>query len=204
MIEEKMSTFNIHKLTEEQYQSAYAAGEIDELALYLTPGEEQDTSVSSAAAFSLNKVVCIGDSFCHGWYDSLLTTGDVPYGWGEALRDIVRRYNPAAKFALNYEGGSGFVTEGQYAGNTFTDHVTNLADMLTEASANGLNVLMVGDDENGYKEVDVIRPNDVETVIFVGGINDINACLASHQVGHIARTRGVVGVQMDRHLDLLL
>lgn len=128
-----------------------------------------------ARTFSLNKVVCIGDSFCHGWYDPLATTGGTPYGWAEALRDMAKRYNPDAKFALNYEGGSGFIIQGgddnNRSENAFPQHIHNLAGWLRDAEGE---TMQVGDANHGYKTVDVIAPEDVETVIIVGGINDVN------------------------------
>ena len=42
MITENLSTLKIHKLTQEQYDREFAAGLIDENALYLTPEEEID------------------------------------------------------------------------------------------------------------------------------------------------------------------
>lgn len=44
MITESLSTLKIHKLTQEQYNRALAAGNIDDNALYLTPDEEIDLS----------------------------------------------------------------------------------------------------------------------------------------------------------------
>lgn len=40
MITENLSILKIHKLTQEQYDREFAAGNIDETALYLTPDEE--------------------------------------------------------------------------------------------------------------------------------------------------------------------
>ena len=39
MIIENLSTLKIHKLTQKQYAKAFAAGNIDEKAMYLTPEE---------------------------------------------------------------------------------------------------------------------------------------------------------------------
>lgn len=44
MIVENISTLKIHKLTQEQYEREYEAGNIDENALYLVPDEEIDLS----------------------------------------------------------------------------------------------------------------------------------------------------------------
>ena len=44
MIYENVSTLQIHKLTQEQYDRELAAGRLDENALYLTPDEEIDLS----------------------------------------------------------------------------------------------------------------------------------------------------------------
>ena len=44
MITENLSTLKIHKLTQEQYDREFAAGRIDENALYLTPDEDIDLS----------------------------------------------------------------------------------------------------------------------------------------------------------------
>ena len=44
MIYENVSTLQIHKLTQEQYDRELAAGRIDENAIYLTPDEEIDFS----------------------------------------------------------------------------------------------------------------------------------------------------------------
>lgn len=44
MIYENVSTLQIHKLTQEQYDRELAAGRIDENAIYLTPDEEIDLS----------------------------------------------------------------------------------------------------------------------------------------------------------------
>lgn len=43
-VEEFLSTLNIHKLTQEEYDQALAAGTLDENTLYLTPDEEIDIS----------------------------------------------------------------------------------------------------------------------------------------------------------------
>lgn len=42
MIENYIDTLKIHKLTQEQYETALANGQIDEHALYLTPDGEED------------------------------------------------------------------------------------------------------------------------------------------------------------------
>lgn len=184
MITEKMSSFNIHKLTEEQYQSAFEAGEIDELAMYLTPDEAQedpttpDTPVTAKAerVFSLDKVACIGDSFLHGTY-ARKNASVAPYGWGEALRDLVRLQNPDAKFSFWYEGGSGYVSAGIHAGKTFADHITNLADFLAAESAKGTEYADVSDGVAGSthtKRLDIVHPDEIETVIIIGGVNDAN------------------------------
>lgn len=47
MITENVSTFKIHKLTQEQYESALAAGNLDENALYLTPDQSGATFTPS-------------------------------------------------------------------------------------------------------------------------------------------------------------
>jgi hypothetical protein len=44
MIIENLSTLKIHKLTQEQYDREFAAGNIDENAIYLTPDEGIDLS----------------------------------------------------------------------------------------------------------------------------------------------------------------
>ena len=49
MTTENLSTLKIHSLTQEQYERALAAGQIDETAIYLTPysGNENDGSINS-------------------------------------------------------------------------------------------------------------------------------------------------------------
>lgn len=44
MLTENLSTLKIHKLTQEQYNRELESGNIDEVALYLTPDEEIDLS----------------------------------------------------------------------------------------------------------------------------------------------------------------
>ena len=44
MITENLSTLKIHKLTNEQYEREFAAGNLDPNALYLTPDEKTDLS----------------------------------------------------------------------------------------------------------------------------------------------------------------
>ena len=51
MITENVSTLKIHKLTQEQYDTALAAGNLDENALYLTPNSQAE-NVEYAPAYS--------------------------------------------------------------------------------------------------------------------------------------------------------
>ena len=46
MITENLSTLQIHKLSEEQYERELAAGRTDPFALYLTPEEDQNFVVT--------------------------------------------------------------------------------------------------------------------------------------------------------------
>ena len=52
MITENLPTLKIHKLTQDQYDREYAAGNIDENALYLTPDEGVDLSNYATKAYA--------------------------------------------------------------------------------------------------------------------------------------------------------
>lgn len=47
MITENLSTLQIHKLTQAQYDRELAAGNIDESAIYLTPDEDSQTIIGT-------------------------------------------------------------------------------------------------------------------------------------------------------------
>lgn len=47
MITENVSTLKIHKLTQEQYDTALAAGSLDENALYLTPNADGTLTIAN-------------------------------------------------------------------------------------------------------------------------------------------------------------
>ena len=47
MITENVSTLKIHKLTQEQYDTALAAGNLDENALYLTPNADGTLTIAN-------------------------------------------------------------------------------------------------------------------------------------------------------------
>lgn len=145
---------------------------------------------TTSKTFSLNNVVCIGDSFLHGYFgrEKGKPAGWVPYGWGECLRDMALQDNPDAKFAFWYEGDSGYLTGGtkyqsinpdtneiiEKGGHTFSEHIENLAKRLKDENEAG-NTKMVYDDPFGTsKTMDVIPPEEVETVIILGGISDVN------------------------------
>lgn len=64
MQEKILSTLNIHKLTEEQYNKEVSNGNVDEYALYLTPDEEIDLS-PYATIEELNKKADASDLSTH-------------------------------------------------------------------------------------------------------------------------------------------
>ena len=47
MITENVTTLKIHKLTQEQYNTALAAGNLDENALYLTPNADGTLTIAN-------------------------------------------------------------------------------------------------------------------------------------------------------------
>lgn len=59
MITENLSTLKIHKLTQAQYNRALAAGNIDENALYLTPDEKQNITITSSNWTNLSQTVSV-------------------------------------------------------------------------------------------------------------------------------------------------
>lgn len=59
MITENLSTLKIHKLTQEQYDREFAAGRIDESALYLTPDEEIDLSEYATVSYVDEKFAAV-------------------------------------------------------------------------------------------------------------------------------------------------
>lgn len=61
MITEKLSTLKIHKLSKRQYERELAAGYIDENALYLTPDDSIDDTLTQAGVAADAKAV--GDRF---------------------------------------------------------------------------------------------------------------------------------------------
>ena len=61
MITEKLSTLKIHKLSKRQYERELAAGHIDENALYLTPDDSIDDTLTQAGVAADAKAV--GDRF---------------------------------------------------------------------------------------------------------------------------------------------
>lgn len=57
MITEKLSTLKIHKLSKKQYERELAAGHIDENALYLTPDDSIDDTLTQSGMAADAKVV---------------------------------------------------------------------------------------------------------------------------------------------------
>lgn len=126
-----------------QVKDATARADIEKLKLSI-----------SAPAFSLDNVVCIGDSFLDGCLSGgeLSNYGRNLHGWGRYLEDAARAENPNAVFRYAHsEGGSGFNTAGEF-GNTFMGQIMNHRQDMTDAEALA-----------------------VKTVIIVGGVNDVNA-----------------------------
>lgn len=94
MITENLSTLQIHKLTQEQYNRELDAGRIDEHAIYLTPGEEIDLSrylphyysladlnlVSGVNTGAICAALPINSVFLHPANKTSIT--DLPVNWG--------------------------------------------------------------------------------------------------------------------------
>ena len=106
------------------------------------------------APFSLDNVVCIGDSFLDGAMP--VSDGYVSgHGWGKYLEEMAKNDNPKAMFLRGLaEGWSGFMTKGleDHTGHTYAELVSEQASVL-------------GDDER----------KAVNTVIMIGGVNDVSA-----------------------------
>lgn len=99
--------------------------------------------VHSARGFSLNNVVCIGDSFLAG-------EGANGFGWGSRLWRMATLLNPDAQFYQQAQGWTGFVRKVDSI--NFTGLIQKqAADMSDEAR------------------------EAVETVIIVGGVNDVRS-----------------------------
>lgn len=104
--------------------------------------------VHSARGFSLNNVVCIGDSFCDGATDGEdYVSGQ---GWGYYLKLMERKDNQDATFSQTAVGGTGF--------HQTVDDVNFYALVESQAS-----------------DMTEAERNAVETVIIMGGVNDANA-----------------------------
>lgn len=74
MITENLSTLKIHRLTQEQYNREYEAGNIDSKAIYIIPDETDDTSML---------VVTPLDMTVNETEDGFTITGRASHGAGE-------------------------------------------------------------------------------------------------------------------------
>ena len=80
MFYENVSTLQIHKLTQEQYDRELAAGRIDENALYLTPEEEIDLSGLATEEYVADAIKDLKDDLLGGAgeaYDTLKELADL-------------------------------------------------------------------------------------------------------------------------------
>ena len=71
MITENLSTLKIHKLSQEQYDREFAAGNIDNSAIYLTPDTSADVDLSNYATLEqLSQKVSlpVGDNGIEGQF----------------------------------------------------------------------------------------------------------------------------------------
>lgn len=125
-----------------------------------TAAESAAIRANSSRPFSLNNVVCVGDSFAAGWIPA--NGGTLITGWPEALEEMEKTQNPGATFRVVSNGSAGFTTDSGtvYDENGNVDDVKSnrtLVDALVQDTAD------MTDEER----------SSVETVLVVGGLNDI-------------------------------
>lgn len=94
--------------------------------------------------FTLNNVICVGDSYLQGYTHA----GNVK-SWGAILQEYALLSNSKSVFRFAAEGGAGFSTNGQQ-GHNYQQLLLNLAGGMTSEEKLA-----------------------VETVIMLGGLNDV-------------------------------
>ena len=92
MITENVTTLKIHKLTQEQYDTALAAGNLDENALYLTPDGEATLTIDNVDGLQAALDAKASSSHTHSEYAPSYTYGTTDLTAGTSALETGKLY----------------------------------------------------------------------------------------------------------------